>query len=93
MNRSKKLFMWGEITEDEYRFELTQLHARLAEMKPPQHHQVFAAGDLLQNFGLLWQNARMYTSCGPDGCRVRMTDKALVVTWLHPHYQHQAAYA
>ena len=59
MNRSKKLFMWGEITEDEYRFELTQLHARLAEMKPPQHHQVFAAGDFLQNFGLLWKNATL----------------------------------
>ena len=46
-------------TEDEYRFELTQLRARLAEMKLPQHHQVFAAGDFLQNFGLLWKNATL----------------------------------
>ena len=57
MNQAKKLFMWDDITEDEYRFELTQLRARLTEMKPPQYHQVFAAGDLLQNFGILWQNA------------------------------------
>jgi len=28
-----------------------------------------------------------------EGCRARMTDKALAVTWLHPHYQHQPAYA
>ena len=59
MNRAKNLFMWGDITEDEYRFELTQLRARLAEMKLPQHHQVFAAGDFLQNFGLLWKNATL----------------------------------
>ena len=41
MNQAKKLFMWDDITEDEYRFELTQLRARLTEMKPPQYHQVF----------------------------------------------------
>ena len=120
MNQAKKLFTWDDITEDEYRFELTQLRARLAEMKPPQYHQVFAAGDLLQNFGILLQNAtlskrkrlltatvdepfvtdqrvtalrpkvafylaiqpglqaipRHVNACGPDGCRVRMTDKA-----------------
>lgn len=35
MKRVKKLFMWGDITEDEYRLELTRLPARLAEMKPP----------------------------------------------------------
>ena len=35
----------------------------------------------------------IYRSGGPDGGRVRMTDKALIVTWLHPHYQHQTAYA
>ena len=28
-------------------------------MKLPQHHQVFAAGDFLQNFGLLWKNATL----------------------------------
>ena len=32
-------------------------------------------------------------SGGPDGGRTRMTDRALVVTWLHSHYQHQPAYA
>ena len=57
MNRSKKLFVWGAITEAEYRFECTQLRARLAKMKPSQYHQVFAAGereDILQNLGMLW---------------------------------------
>jgi|ETNmetMinimDraft_23_1059889.scaffolds.fasta_scaffold752827_1 hypothetical protein len=37
--------------------------------------------------------ALLMYDCGPDGCRVRMTDTALVVTWLHPHYQYQPAYA
>jgi len=86
MKRAKKLFMWGDITEDEYRLELTKLRARLAEMRPPQHHQVFAAGDLLQNFRILWQNATLWTTNLSRALSMAEKLDAGIIWTNSPHY-------
>ena len=45
-------------------------------MKPPQYYQVFAADDLLQNFGIRWQNVTLSERKRPLNATV---DKPFVI--------------
>ena len=60
INRAKQLFLWGDISEDGYHQEMAALRIKLADLRPPRHHEVFAAGELLNELGLLWQRANLH---------------------------------
>jgi site-specific DNA recombinase len=57
LERLKKLFVLGDITDVEYKAERDRLRAKLAALSPLNLPDLEEAGRILQNFGLIWDAA------------------------------------
>ena len=59
LERTKKLFQFGDLTEQEYRSEKAQLERTIAEIGPkdPGEKDLSEAARLLENFGEIWTKA------------------------------------
>jgi hypothetical protein len=55
--RLKKLFVLGDVTEFEYQSERDHLRAKLVTLKPLNLAGLEEAGQVLENFGLIWDSA------------------------------------
>jgi hypothetical protein len=57
LERLKKLFVFGDITDLEYKAERDQLQTKLAALKPLRLPDLEEAGRLLEDFGVIWDAA------------------------------------
>ncbi len=57
--RTQQLFTWGDISETDYRQQVSKIKTEIAELRPPRHHEVFTAGDLLADIGRIWGEATL----------------------------------
>jgi site-specific DNA recombinase len=57
LERLKRLYILGDLSEREYRTERDQLRAKLAELTPPELPDLQRAAALLQDFGAIWDAA------------------------------------
>ena len=57
LERAKRLFMLGDMTEREYLAERTRLQNELAALRPSKVADLEHAAELLNRFGELWQRA------------------------------------
>lgn len=54
LERAKKLYIDGDLTEEEYERERDRTRAELAKLSPPDAVNVERAAELLRDFGALW---------------------------------------
>jgi hypothetical protein len=59
LERLKRLFVLGDISEGEYRRERDDLRARLAALKPPEMPDLEQAARLLDDIGVIWEKATL----------------------------------
>jgi DNA invertase Pin-like site-specific DNA recombinase len=59
LERLKRLFKFGDISEQEYKQERDELRARLRALKPPEMPDLEDAARLLENIGLIWDEATL----------------------------------
>jgi hypothetical protein len=59
LERLKRLFVLGDISEGEYRRERDDLRARLAALKPPEMPDLEQAARLLDDIGVIWEEATL----------------------------------
>ncbi len=57
LERAKKLYLLGDLSEREYLAERTQVQSALAAIRPTQRPDLERAAELLENFGGLWHRA------------------------------------
>jgi len=57
LERLKRLFQMGDVTEREYTAERDRLRAQLAALTPPAMPDLARAAELLQDFGAIWNAA------------------------------------
>ena len=57
--RTQQLFAWGDISETDYRQQVSKIKTEIAELRPPRHHEVFTAGALLADIGQIWGEATL----------------------------------
>jgi len=57
LERLKRLFVLGDLSEREYQAERDRLRAQLATLTPPAMPDLARAADLLQDFGVIWDAA------------------------------------
>jgi hypothetical protein len=55
LDRLRKLFVWGDLTENEYAYERQVLQRELETLDPPPVFDVATAAAALMNFSLFWE--------------------------------------